>query len=277
MRLVEEQVALGPRAPGTAAHQRCADILQERLRMHASQVIIQRFNVAFRGEQVSCTNIVGIFRSAHPAGPVLPSVLLGSHYDTRVRADREKNLERRKLPIPGANDGGSGTAVLLHILPRLAAGELSRDIAVAFLDAEDMGNIDGKEFALGAAWLADHPVGDFVPAEVIVLDMVGGKGMVLGIDANVLDHGPSRRLTGCVFRVGMDRGWEPFSGDKCNRMKYIISDHTPFARRGIAAAILIDIDYPEWHTQADLPIAMSAASLGIIEAALWLFLSQPPT
>jgi hypothetical protein len=119
-------------------------------------------------------------------------------------------------------------------------------------------------------------VGGFVPAEAIVLDMVGGKGMVLDIDAHILAHAPSRQLTASLFRVGIDRGWEPFSGDKRNRVKYIISDHTPFARRGAAAAILIDIDYPQWHTQADLPDAMSDASLGITEAALWLYLSQPP-
>jgi glutaminyl-peptide cyclotransferase len=276
LRLVEEQVALGPRAPGTEAHERCAAMLHDMLGRHASQVYAQHFMVKFHGEQVSCTNEVGIFRASRVDGPTLPPVLLGTHYDTRVRADREKNLDLRELPIPGANDGGSGTAILLHLLPRLAEAGHSRDIAVAFFDAEDMGNIDGKEFALGAAWLADHPVDGFVPAEAIVLDMVGGKGMVLDIDAHIMGHAPSRQLTSRLFRIGMDRGWKPFTGDKTNRVKYIISDHTPFALRGTAAAILIDIDYPEWHTQADLPDAMSAASLGITEAALWLYLSQLP-
>jgi hypothetical protein len=243
--------------------------------MHACEVTMQGFSVTFRGEQVSCTNIIGIFHRERSAGPVLPPVLLGTHYDTRVRADREKNPRFSEIPIPGANDGGSGTAILLHLLPRLAERGLPRDIAVAFFDAEDMGNIDGKDFALGAAWLADHPVSGFIPAEAIVLDMVGGKGMVLDIDANILAHAPSRQLTARLFRGGWDQGWEPFTGEKSNRVKYIISDHTPFARKGTAAAILIDIDYPEWHTQADLPDAMSAASLGIIEAALWLYLSRP--
>ncbi len=47
----------------------------------------------------------------------------------------------------------------------------------------------------------------------------------------------------------------------------------PWLRQGIASCILIDIDYPQWHTQADLPSAMSEESLGIIEEALWLSLS----
>ena len=146
-------------------------------------------------------------------------------------------------------------------------------VAVAFLDAEDLGNIDGNEFALGAAWLAGHPVKDFSPSEAVILDMVGGRDMVLDIDAHILQHGPSRLLTTAVFRIGTSRGWLPFAGDKPRRLKLIISDHTPFARAGVAACLLIDIDYPQWHTQADLPAAMSEASLGIIEEALWLSLS----
>jgi len=106
--------------------------------------------------------------------------------------------------------------------------------------------------------------------------MVGGEGMIFDIDASSLDHEPSRRLATRLFRIGGAKGWEPFVGDKPQRVKYIISDHAPFQRKGIAACILIDIDYPQWHTQEDLPEAMSAASLGITEEALWLFLLQPP-
>ena len=60
----------------------------------------------------------------------------------------------------------------------------------------------------------------------------------------------------------MAQGWEPFVRDKKDRLKYIVSDHTPFHAAGIPACILIDIDYPQWHTQADLPEAMSAGVPG---------------
>jgi glutaminyl-peptide cyclotransferase len=273
LKLVEEQVKLGPRVPGTAAHDALAGSLETQLRTHGADVVVQEFPVDFRGAVLGCRNVVGIFRAD---GPVrAPPLLLGTHYDTRIRADREADASRRESPIPGANDGGSGTAVFLHMLPRLAGQALSRDVAVAFLDAEDLGNIDGKEFALGAEWLAAHPVPGFVPSEVVVLDMVGGKDMVLDIDAHILNHQPSRQLTSEVFRLGMAEGWKPFLWDKKDRLKYVISDHTPFARQGTPACILIDIDYPQWHTQSDLPNAMSAESLGIIEEALWLFLSRP--
>lgn len=285
MRLVEEQVSLGPRVPGTPPHDALARRLEERLRDHGAEVTVQEFPVEFRGAFLACRNIVGLFRASVPSGGAAdsavgsavdspaPAVLLGSHYDTRIRGDRDPDPSRRELPIPGANDGGSGTAVLQHMLPRLSRKRLACDVAIAFLDAEDLGNIDGKEFALGAEWLAGHPLDGWAVQEALILDMVGGRDMVFDIDAHILHHPSSRTLTTEVFGIGMSRGWQPFTGDKKDRLKYIVSDHTPFLRRRIPACILIDIDYPQWHTQADLPEAMSAEALGVTEEALWLFLS----
>jgi glutaminyl-peptide cyclotransferase len=270
MGLVEEQVSLGPRVPGTGPHDALARMLEERLRDHGADVTVQDFPVEFRGSLLWCRNIVGVFRAQKAAGA---PVLLGSHYDTRICADRDPDPGRRELPIPGANDGGSGTAVLLHMLRRLSRMSLPCDVAVAFLDAEDLGNIDGNEFALGAEWLAGHPLNGWTARETVILDMVGGKDMVFDIDANILSHAPSRMLTTEVFRIGMSQGWQPFVRDKKDRLKYIVSDHTPFFRRGIPSCILIDIDYAQWHTQADVPEALSAESLGVTEEALWLFLT----
>jgi glutaminyl-peptide cyclotransferase len=269
MQLVHEQVALGPRVPGTGPHDALAVMLEERLRDHGAAVTVQDFPVEFRGSLLRCRNVVGVFRSAGSG----PPILLGTHYDTRIRADRDRDPARREHPIPGANDGGSGTAVLLHLLPRLRQGSLPDDVIVAFLDAEDLGDIDGKEFALGAEWLAGHPLKGCGPTEAVILDMIGGKDMVLDMDAHLLRHPPSRALVNEIFGIGVSRGWRPFTRDKKDKVKYVVSDHTPFLLRGVPSCILMDIDYPQWHTQADIPDAMSAESLGIIEEALWLFLT----
>lgn len=270
--LVREQTALGPRVPGSRAHDELATRLLEALARRAPRVERQSFEVPFRGATLTCANLIGVFpsRGKASAGPLL----LGTHFDTRPRADREPDPSAREHPIPGANDGGSGTAVLLHMLDRLAATRLDRDILVAFFDAEDLGNIDGKPFSIGAARLAAEPPKGVVPEEVIILDMVGGAGMVLDFDAFSLAHPPSRRLTGKVFGLGASRRYRPFIDDKPDRLKAIESDHYPFLRRGIASCILIDIDYPQWHTQADRPEALAAASLAVTEEVLWLFLSR---
>lgn len=250
--------------------------LEQSLRDHTSEVAVQEFAVTFRESALRCANMVGVFRArARSSGGGSP-ILIGTHYDTRVRADRDTDPARREYPIPGANDGGSGTAVLLHLLPWLSRAVLARDVGIAFFDAEDLGNIDGKDFSLGAAWCAAHPVAGFTPLEMVALDMVGGRDMVLDIDAYSLEHPPSLKLTREIFTLGLGQGWEPFTRDKPERVKYIVSDHYPFVRRGTASCLLIDIDYPQWHTQGDLPGALSAESLGITEAALKLFLSPPP-
>lgn len=273
--LVERQVALGPRVPGSAAHERLADELEARLDGAGAAVHVQPFTVRFHGRTVTCRNVVGVFRCGASGAPM---VLLGTHYDTRPIADREPDPRLRSVPIPGANDGGSGTAVLLHLLDWLrgAAGGLGRDVAVAFVDAEDLGDIDGNPFSLGADRLAaDPPAAVGRPGEVLVLDMVGGRDAILDIDAHVFHHAPSRDLAAGLFRLGASLDLPPFARAKPDRVRYVVSDQWPFLRRGVPACLLIDLDYPEWHTQADLPAAMSGESMAAIEAALKPWLSRP--
>ncbi len=273
--LVERQVALGPRVPGSAAHDRLADELSARLDGAEAEVCVQPFAARFHGRTVPCRNVVGIFRCGVPASPL---ALLGTHYDTRPIADREPDPSLRGVPIPGANDGGSGTAVLLHLLDWLrgAVGGLGRDVAVAFLDAEDLGDIDGNPFSLGAELLAaDPPRAVGCPEEVVVLDMVGGRDAILDLDAHAVHHAPSRDLTAGLFRLGVSLELAPFAREKPDRVKYVVSDQWPFLRRRVPSCLLIDLDYPEWHTQADLPDAMSGDTLAAIEAALKPWLSRP--
>jgi len=273
--LVERQVSLGPRVPGSAAHDRLADELAARLAGAGAEVHVQPFEARFHRRTAACRNLIGVFRCGVPGAPM---TLLGTHYDTRPIADREPDPALRGSPIPGANDGGSGTAVFLHLLDWLRGtiGSLGRDVAVAFVDAEDLGDIDGNPFSLGAEHLAaDPPEAVGRPDEVIVLDMVGGRDMVLDLDAHVFDHAPSRLMTSMLFTLGASLGLEPFAREKPGRIKYVVSDQWPFLSRGVPACLLIDIDYPEWHTQADLPAAMSGDSMVAIEAALKPWLSLP--
>jgi Zn-dependent M28 family amino/carboxypeptidase len=203
------------------------------------------------------------------------ALLLGTHFDTRLMADRETDPALREHPIPGANDGGSGTAVLLSLLPRLAAlageGGLEREVRVVFFDAEDVGGLGGLPFPLGALLYCRQPPFR-PPGEVLVLDMVGGSGLELDVDGHALQHPPSLELTRRVFAAG--RRVDPAVFQAAKR-KQVISDQYPFLLRGIPSCLLIDLDYPEWHTQADLPAAMSERSLATIAEAVWRFLRAP--
>jgi glutaminyl-peptide cyclotransferase len=45
-------------------------------------------------------------------------------------------------------------------------------------------------------------------------------------------------------------------------------DHAPFLRAGVPAALLIDFEYPPWHTPADTLAHVSARSLQVVGEVL---------
>jgi glutaminyl-peptide cyclotransferase len=272
---VRWQVSLGPRVPGSEAHRRLVEELGLRLERYARQVVRHEFPVRLPDGEVVCTNLIGQFPARRNGAPgSSTTVLIGTHFDTRLQADRERNPLRRRHPIPGANDGGSGTAVLLYLLPLLARGTHERDVTVVFFDAEDVGDIAGNPFSLGARRLVEQkPVP--LPDEAVILDMVGGKNLRLDVDAHILHHRPSFLLARRLFAVGnmVDRkvfGWD--QGPSRGKLRYIISDQYPYLLAGVAACLLIDLDYPQWHTLDDRPEAMAAESLSTVAAALRRYL-----
>lgn len=255
MGLVEWQLSHGVRYPGSPGHLGLRRGLEGRFREMGVEWVCQEFAVTLGGTERGCANLV-VRLGAGKGRPLL----VGTHWDTRLIADREHSEELRHRPIPGANDGGSGTAVLLYLLGSLRELGLRREVQIVFFDAEDVGGIEGNEFSMGARYLAANPVGD-APAEVLGLDMVGGRAMVLDRDAHAARHRPTLELTRTLFGIGRELGLRPFTASKPEQWKYIVSDHHPFLARGIPAAILIDIDYAPWHTHGDLPEAMAADSL----------------
>lgn len=282
LNLVRRQVALGPRYPGSAGHGKLRQALRSYLKTFADQVVEQNFSIMLQGQRADCSNLIGLIKAESPDSPA--PLLLGTHFDTRLIADRESDLLQRREPILGANDGGSGTAVLLYLLPflRSRTASLNRDVLIVFFDAEDVGDIDHHPYSLGARIFVHNPA-PLMPAETLVLDMVGGQDMVMDIDAHILSRPPSLNLTHRVFQIGLNYNFQPFTAasihsrsslgllgarKKLKHLKYIISDQYPFLKADIPSCLLIDLDYPEWHTHQDLPEALSPSSLAMIAEVL---------
>jgi len=57
---------------------------------------------------VTVRNVRAVFAARERTGTPARRVALAAHYDTRPWSDQEPDSARRRLPIPGANDGGSG-------------------------------------------------------------------------------------------------------------------------------------------------------------------------
>jgi hypothetical protein len=274
--LVKWQIGFGARVPGSVAHRQFTTALKQRLAIKVQELHEQSFTITLSGEPVLCTNLFGVLRSPRrPLGPTRPPLLLGTHFDTRPIADNEEAPALRQRPILGANDGGSGTAILIHLLDLIERTILERDIILAFFDAEDVGGIDGNLFSMGSRYMVVHPPIE-LPREVIILDMVGGRDMIMNIDAHIYHHNASRALTEKIRGLAAEIGLRPFLRQKRAKTRYIICDHIPFLMKGIPSCLLIDLDYPEWHTQRDLPEAMSGESLAAIEELILTYLNLNP-
>lgn len=240
---VRAQMAFGPRVPNTQAATQAREYIRRVLQQNGWTVEFQAFT--YRG--VPLVNVV----ARRGRGPVF---IVGAHYDSRRFADHDPDPEKRREPVPGANDGASGTAVLLE-LARVLTWDTDRyAVWLYFFDAEDQGNIDGWPWAVGARHAAAALPPELDVRGVIVVDMVGEAEQQIFWEGNST---PALReaLWNTAARLGYDRYFVP-------QVRYtIIDDHIPFLERGIPAVDIIDFDYPYWHTTADTEDKIAAASL----------------
>jgi glutaminyl-peptide cyclotransferase len=249
--LIQEQLAFGDRIPGSEAHTRMGDWMIQELKDLSWEVEEQIFTYrAFEGR-----NIIG------KGSPVEGEwIILGAHYDTRPISDRDDR--NPWTPVPGANDGGSGVAVLLELANVLQSEDLNRNVWLVFFDLEDSGGIDGMEWAVGSMFFANN-LEEF-PDEVIIVDMVGDADLQLFYERN-----SDEELLIDVWNTADELGYDSFIPIWKHSL---IDDHTPFIQLGIPAIDIIDFNYPYWHTTQDTFDKVSSASLEQVGRTLqqWL-------
>ncbi len=251
-------VSHGPRNPGSPGHQACLAYINETLLGLADSVRLQSFSHrGYGGELLQMSNIIASF------GPDNPSrILLCTHWDTRPRADRDPDASRRNEPILGANDGGSGVAVLLEIARLLKATPPPVGVDLAFFDGEDYGlGGDTPNYLLGARHFAATKPSEYVPRFGILLDMIGDAQL------DIPREGHSLRFASDIVDMVWDKaatlGYDQFSD---REEAPITDDHLPLNAVGIKTIDLIDFSYPDetnryWHTHDDTPDKCSAESL----------------
>ena len=203
---------IGPRTPGSVAHEQVQDYISNNLKKYGWQVETQKINV--EGHDVF--NIIG------KRGNTGEITLLGAHYDSRFYATEETSQALQSLPVPGANDGASGVAVLLEIartLPELPG----RQIWLVFFDAEDQGRIEDWDWILGSKGFVQNI--EVKPAKVVILDMIGDS------DLNIYrEQGSDPALTDQIWQSAADLGYSEYF---INKAKYsILDDHLPFLEAG---------------------------------------------
>jgi len=255
---LEQQMQFGPRIPGTAAHERAGDWILQHLRATADSVVVQSITHATRhGATLHLRNFFARFRPGAP-----DRVLLLAHWDTRPHADQSQNLGQQRLPVPGANDGASGVAVLLGVADALKAKPPTLGVDLLFVDGEDYGNFatDSTDVLIGSRYFAAHQPPGYQPLFAVLFDMVADKDQQFYYEGNSQAFAPE--VVDRVWRVAAELGYgRVFVPGVRNTLT---DDHVALQKAGIHAIDVVDFDYPYWHTTDDTIDKVSAASLQVV-------------
>ncbi len=248
---VEYQLSLGPRIPGTSGHEQILDWMESELEAENWQV--ERQELSINGK-----NVINLIASRG----VGEYILLGAHYDTRILADQDLDPSLKYDPVPGANDGASGVAVLME-LARTLPENLPVTIKLVFFDAEDNGGIDDWDWILGSRAFVRELVDK--PSAAIIVDMIGDADLEVYYERN-----SDIALMEQIWQQASNLGYENIFIPEYRHS--MLDDHTPFIEAGIPAVDLIDFDYPYWHTTSDTLDKVSPESLKAIGDTLtaWL-------
>jgi glutaminyl-peptide cyclotransferase len=275
-----QQVAFGPRVPGTPQAQRAGDWIVRMMKSRADTVVEQRWtHTTADGKQLPLRNILARFRPQ-----ATQRVLYLTHWDTRPTADQDPVLGNRGDPIPGANDGAAGVGLFIALGDALEKTPVTVGVDLLFVDGEDYGKSFDAPYTdvlIGSQYFAEHlPSPDYKPIFGVLWDMIGDA------DLNILQEGNSMRqapeVVSRVWQKAADMGYDKVF---IPRQGYdVTDDHVPLLNKGLRVIDVIDLDYgplgpdgvsnPNYHhTMQDTMDKISAKSLQIVgDVALGLLM-----
>lgn len=256
-----DQVAFGPRVPGTKAHLACENYLVSKFKSFGADVMVQKGELEnYKKEKLPIHNIIASFGTEKE-----DRIMLAAHWDTRPFADMEENAAN-KTAILGANDGASGVAVLMELARNLQSKSPDIGIDIILFDTEDSGAPFGEssevahDWCLGAQYWARNPhKADYKVRHGILLDMVGGKGAIFPQDLNSRNFAQSvfDKLWADAARIGYGKYFSTMHIARVIDDHFYVNNYT----RGEIKMINILGYFPDtkthyhdsWHKLSDTP------------------------
>jgi glutaminyl-peptide cyclotransferase len=248
MQYVQEIVAMGRRAPGSAGQKRQQAYLRAKLKNdHLEEDV---FTASTPAGKFEFRNLVAKFPGTSDG-----IIVIASHYDTIYAL---KNYV-------GANDGASSTALLLEIANQLRGIKRTGPaVWLVWFDGEealkewsDTDSIYGSRH-LAAKWKQDGTAKRI--KAFILADMIGDADLNIDRDTN-----STLWLSDMVLKAATTLGHQSYF---YQRSLGVGDDHTPFAEIGVPVVDLIDFNYGYnnvfWHTPQDTVDKLSAHSLQIV-------------
>lgn len=248
LRHVERLVAIGPRPAGSAAAARARKYIVDQLAAAGVKAQVQPFDADTPHGRLRMANIVAVL-----PGRRAEVIMLAGHYDTKWFRD---------IRFVGANDGGSSAALLIELARRLAARPREYTYWVVWFDGEEARETwTAVDSLYGSRWMArELQTKGRLPRALIVADMIGDRDLAIRREA-----ASTPWLTDAIWAAAATRG---VAAHFLAETLPVEDDHAPFLRAGVPAALLIDFDYPPWHTAEDTLDKVSARSLEIVGSVL---------
>jgi len=272
---LEQYSEMSPIIPDTPANLKFRTYATRHLKENSWEVETQSW--AHHGTNRTLHNLIG--KKAPGASSNQDIVILGAHYDTRIFSDKDPDLSKRHLPVPGANDGGSGVVVLLE-LARVLDIPPDIEIWLVFLDAEDQGQIADWVGGLSDGWCigSTYFVEQLSPEVrqrvrvAIIIDLVGDFDLQLHKEG-ASDPKYVQDIWTAAAELGYSDTFLDIPGGS------IIDDHVPFLRAGIPAVDIIQQTsrdgyfFFQWHhTTNDTIENVSPSSLEKVGRTLEYYL-----
>ncbi|MFX1312689.1 MAG: M28 family peptidase [Promethearchaeota archaeon] len=258
---------IGYRIPGTEERKNCAHYFISKFQEIDNNFTYVLHN--FTAHSIDCQNVLLKLNTEYNN-----IIILGAHYDSRAKATKDPNSLNRSYPVPGANDGASGSAVLIELARVIYRRKINLSCQVWFLffDAEDQGKdnaygIENWGWCEGSQAFVEE-INNFYNFEsenfdcMILLDMVGGVDLRF-----IREQYSTSSLLDELFQIGRQLGYtDQFASNPTTAS--IMDDHRAFLNIGIPSADLIINfwDNPKWpyhHTTQDDLTHISNTSLGI--------------
>lgn len=270
-RYLQQVCDIGPRISGTEGMQRQQMLIEDHFTALNARVHYQEFDIAHpqTGEPVRMRNLIV---SWHPDRQ--ERLILCCHYDTRPFPDQEPLAVNRTKPFIGANDGGSGVALLMELGHHMGELETQLGVDFVFFDGEELVYDDNDKYFLGSEHFAtqyrDHPPQSFRYVKGVLVDMVADRNLNIYMEKNSLKY--ASEVTRSIWSTAKRLRVREF----IPRSKYAIrDDHLPLNEiAGIPTCDIIDFDYPYWHKRNDLPAACSGASMAKVGRVLLAWLQK---
>jgi glutaminyl-peptide cyclotransferase len=269
---------LGPRPSGSRGMAQMQQIVTGHCEKFGAQVERQTFMARHPndGSPVEMTNLIVRWNPEQKE-----RVLLCAHYDTRPFPDQDP-VNPRGVFI-GANDGGSGVALLMEMAHAFSKEKFNVGVDFVLFDGEEFlfdPQRDRDLYFLGSTHFAQQIAAGTYPTRYrcgILVDMIADKNLDLYYEANSMRY--AKELCIEVWKVAERLKIKEFRP----RVRHDIrDDHMPMNSIARVPTIdIIDFDYPApgsrvsfWHTEQDVPANCSGESICKVASVLLEWLRQ---